>query len=322
MIRSGFMLPARAAVYRPPADHAVLRERPVQWSLVVSVLLHLALILLVTFKDIDPRDLPHELEVVLVNARSDERPVDPMKRAQVNQNGGGNTDDDRSMKSPLASQNDELAAEASAAEQRVARLEGEARALMARIQAEQALQQRALGVAPANPATATSATPPAVTVPVPEPQPRDTHGTEAQGEGTAFAREAAEIARNQDAYQKRPRRKQLGVRTVAYVFARYEDDYRTRVERIGTLNYPAPHNGQPVYGKVRLTVSVRANGAIEKIALERSSGDAYLDQQAINIVRLAAPFGRFTAEMLKEADVLDITRTFTFTRLSDGVHAE
>ena len=299
-----------------------LSERKVQGAFALSVIAHALIILLITFKDFDPtRFISPELEVVLVNSKVDEKPIDPLRRAQTNLNGGGNTEEDRVMKTPLPSVNDELARQASETEQRVNRLESEARSLMSKIQAEQQIQQRN-----ATP-TSTTNTPssdanPKVTVPISSANPaQQSHGLDANADGMAFARDAAEIARNFDAYQKRPRRKELGGRAVAYVFARYEDDYRTRVERVGTVNYPPPHNGRPVYGKVRLTVSVKADGAIEKITVNSSSGDSYLDQEASHIVELAAPFGHFTPEMLKEADVLDITRTFTFTRLADGMHS-
>jgi protein TonB len=300
-----------------------LAERPMQWSFAVSLMAHLV-ILLIAFKAFDPiRFPPTEMEVVLVNSKANEAPTDPLRRAQTNLNGGGNTDEDRVMKTPLAAVNDELARQASETEQRVARLEGEARALMEKIRAEQMLRQQTQGSAstptPAAPTDARQR----VTAPTPQANPAEaSQGLDAAADGTAFARQAAEISRNFDAYQKRPRRKEIGGRTVAYVFARYEDDYRTRVEKVGTDNYPVPNNGRPVYGKVRLTASINRDGTIEKIVINASSNDSYLDHAAEQIVRKAAPFGKFSAEMLKEADVLDITRTFTFTRLADGMRSE
>ncbi len=324
MTRATFRLPRTAPVVDPAVLVPPFAGPSVRWAMVLSVLAHIAVIVLVTFDDLLPEHLlPPELEVVLVNSKDDVKPDDPLRRAQTNLNGGGNTDEDRVLKTPLGSVNDELARQASETEQRVARLEGEAKALMERINSEQQVQQQRLGVASSTANANDSSPQPKVTVPLSSAAPSDqAHGTDPNAEGSAFARQAAEISRNYDAYQKRPRRKQIGARTVAYIFARYEDDYRTRVERVGTVNYPAPHNGQPVYGKVRLTVSVKSDGTIEKIALNASSGDPYLDQQAADIVRMSAPFGRFTPEMRKEADVLDITRTFTFTRLSDGMHSE
>ncbi|MDE3011163.1 MAG: TonB family protein [Pseudomonadota bacterium] len=320
---AGFRLPRAPLAYAPELHGGFpLAERPMQWSFASSVLLHVLVILLITFKDFDPsRLVPPELEVVLVNSKSPDKPTDALRRAQSNLDGGGNTDEDRVLKTPMAAVNDELARQASETEQRVARLEGEARTLMAKIRAEQSVRQQTQGAASGSNSDGQRD----AHSPAPSPQAAtasDSHGLDPSAEGTAFARQMAEISRNYDAYQKRPRRKEVGGRAVAYVFARYEDEYRTKVERVGTDNYPAPHDGKPVYGKVRLTVSVKADGSIEKIALKLSSGDPYLDTAARSIVERAAPFGKFTPDMLKEADVLDITRTFTFTRLADGMRSE
>jgi protein TonB len=322
---AGFRLPRVPLAYAPvPLGTLPIGERQVQGAFALSILAHALLILFVTIKEFDyNRFGSPELEVVLVNSKSNEKPLDPLRRAQANLNGGGNTDEDRVIKTPLPALNDELARQAAETERRVRRLEGEARTLMARIQAEQQLREQRLGAV----ASATDAAPsearPKVVAPVNSADPADpAHGLDPSAEGLAFARQAAEISRNFDAYQKRPRRKEIGGRAVAYTFARYEDEYRTRVERVGTINYPAPHNGQPVYGKVRLTVSVKSDGSIEKIVVNTSSGDDYLDREAARIVELSAPFGHFTVDMLKEADILDITRTFTFTRLSEGMHSE
>jgi protein TonB len=324
MSRPDFRLPRAPLAYGSALQVAFpLGERPVQWSFAISTVAHVLVILLITFKDFDPnRFISPELEVVLVNSKANEKPVDPLRRAQTNLNGGGNTDEDRVMKTPLAAVNDELARQAADAERRVARLEGEARALMERINSDRLVQQQKLGN-PNTPVPAANSEPrPKVSAPDALANPAEqSHGLDPSADGLAFARQAAEISRNFDAYQKRPRRKELGGRTVAYVFARYEDDYRTRVERVGTVNYPAPHDGQPIYGKVKLTVTVKADGTIDKIVVAKTSGDTYLDRAASHIVEMSAPFGHFTPEMLKEADVLDITRTFTFTRLADGMRS-
>ena len=313
-----FRLPRQPMAYaQVPLATVSLSERPIQFALGASIVLHVLLIVLFTFRnlDLDPPAVS-ELEVVLVNSKSKEKPVDPLRRAQTNLNGGGNTDEDRMMSTPLAAVNDELAAQASEAEQRVARLEGEARQLMDRIRSEQEMRQQIQGTFSNDASDGTAKVP----NPATDNTAQGSRGINANSAGAAFAREAAEIAKNYEAYQKRPRRKEIGGRTVEDVFARYEDDYRNKVEQIGTDHYPQPHDGKPVYGRVRLTVSIKSDGSIEKIVVNKSSGDAYLDKAAKSIVAQAKSFGPFTPDMLKKADVLDITRTFTFTRLEDGMH--
>jgi protein TonB len=95
-----------------------------------------------------------------------------------------------------------------------------------------------------------------------------------------------------------------------YRFAKYEEDWRLKVERIGTENYPA--HAQGLSGSVRLTVQIRADGTVDSIVVERSSGYAALDQAAIDIVRLASPFAAFPPELARDIDTLILTRTWFF----------
>jgi protein TonB len=63
-----------------------------------------------------------------------------------------------------------------------------------------------------------------------------------------------------------------------------------------------------------MTVSIKSDGTLEKIEIRRSSGHAILDAAAKKIVEMGAPYAPFSDNMLKEADVIDITRTWTFTK--------
>lgn len=320
MIRQGFRLPHSASPVPLEWMRSPLALPAMQRALGASLVVHVMLIVFFTFQGwlSEPPVMP-DMEVVLVNSKSDEKPQDATRIAQTNLNGGGNTDEDRVLKSPLSAEDDELAQQASAAEQQVARLEREVQSMLARVDAEREINRTTSRTASGTPspeqASAAGANGQA--------NPADpARGLLPGADGAAFSRQAAIIAREMDAYQKRPRRKEIGGRTQAAVYARYEEDYRSRVERMGTLHYPQPRNGQPVYGRVRLTVSILPSGQIERIVMNSSSGDPYLDQQATNIVNMSAPFGKFPADMAKEIDVLDITRTFTFTRLADGMHAD
>jgi protein TonB len=124
----------------------------------------------------------------------------------------------------------------------------------------------------------------------------------------------ARISQQWDDYQKRPKRTFVGANVREYAFARYVEDWVTKVERVGNLNYPEAARRQSIYGSLRLTVQIYADGRIESIDIDRSSGSKILDAAAINIVQLAAPFAPFPDEMRKKTDILGITRTWTFTR--------
>jgi protein TonB len=122
----------------------------------------------------------------------------------------------------------------------------------------------------------------------------------------------AELARKAELHAKRPRRKHISASTQEYKYAAYLDAWRRKVDRIGNLNYPQEAKQRNLYGSLVLTVSLRADGSVERVRLLRSSGHQLLDDSAIRIVRLAAPYAPFPAEIRQETDVLEITRTWQF----------
>jgi protein TonB len=132
----------------------------------------------------------------------------------------------------------------------------------------------------------------------------------------------AQIRREHQAYQERPRKKFIGARTEEYRFATYIDRWRSKVERIGTLNYPEEARTRRIYAKLQLTVGIRQNGEIESVEVNRSSGFAFLDRAAQRIVRLAAPFEPFPQDIRNDVDILYITRTYMFTRADELTTAD
>lgn len=121
----------------------------------------------------------------------------------------------------------------------------------------------------------------------------------------------ARIAEEEQALAKRPRVKRLtSVSTKTAHEAAYLNAWRQKVERIGNANYP---DGS-VYGDLRLLVVLRYDGALEEVRLLQSSGHKVLDDAALRIVRLAAPYQDFPVEMRKKYDRLEIIRTWQFSR--------
>ncbi|HSH98519.1 MAG TPA: TonB family protein, partial [Methyloradius sp.] len=129
-----------------------------------------------------------------------------------------------------------------------------------------------------------------------------------------IARFEAQIAKEQDEYQKRPKRKYIGARTQEYRFATYVEAWRQKVEKIGNLNYPEAAKSQKLYGQLRMTVNIKSDGSIENISIDQSSGSKVLDDAAKNIVTMAAPYAAFPDDIRKDTDILGITRTWTFTK--------
>jgi protein TonB len=127
-----------------------------------------------------------------------------------------------------------------------------------------------------------------------------------------ISRLTAELDHKTKAYAKRPRRKFVSASTREYKYANYLDAWRRKVERIGNINYPDEARRKKLYGNLVLLVALRADGTIYEIKVRRSSGHKILDDAAIRIVRLAAPYAPFPTEIRKETDILDITRTWQF----------
>ena len=125
----------------------------------------------------------------------------------------------------------------------------------------------------------------------------------------------AKLAQQRQAYAKRPRIKTLtSVATRASVDAEYLNLWQEKIELIGNLNYPAEARKQKIYGQLRLVVSLLPDGSIYKIEVLESSGERILDDAAMRIVRLAAPFAPFPPELRKDVDQLEIIRTWKFEK--------
>lgn len=122
----------------------------------------------------------------------------------------------------------------------------------------------------------------------------------------------AELDRKTKAYAKRPRHKRLTASTQEYKYASYLNAWRRKVERIGNLNYPDEARRRKLHGSLLLHVSLRPDGTVKEIHVKRSSGYKLLDDAAIRIVRLSAPFAPFPAEIREETDIIDIYRTWQF----------
>lgn len=271
------------------------QSRLLSWSVGVSLVLHgLLLSLHFKFPDVLKFSSTQPLEVILVNTKTRERPSKAQALAQANLDGGGNTDQDRRAKTPLPVTKATEGKDLAEAKRRVAELEAQ--------------QQRLLALAKASPPVAASdaARPTPLDETTPQPSGRDLREL-----ALATMKLQAQIDKRHEEYQKRPRKQFIGANASEYRFARYEEEWRNKVERVGTLNYPAEARGK-LYGSLRLEVALRPDGNVESIRLERSSGLKVLDEAAFRIVRMAAPYGEFPADIRKDTDLLIITRTWFF----------
>jgi protein TonB len=270
-------------------------------ALLASAAVHLAIIYGVGFKMPlkPPTKAQQSLEVVLVNAKTHKPPVVADALAQHNLDGGGTTPEKRRAQTPLpAVAQPKTDADVQLAVKRVERLEREARQVLA--QAE----------SPARVETPQPSKP----VPAAEPEPKALpSASEIMSRSLELARLEAKIAREWNAYQERPRRVRIGSRTREYRFARYVEDWRQKIERVGDLNYPQGAREQRLHGKLIVTVAIKADGTVEDVEINVPSGHKILDDAARRIVQLAGPFAPFPPDIAKDVDILHITRTWTFT---------
>ena len=293
-------------------DHRIARggfNRRFHITLTASILIHLVVLAFVTFAAPDKSKLLNNqpMEVVLVNAKSQTKPVKADVQAQHNLDGGGNTDAERRAKSPLpVLRDDPRSTDLALAQKRVEQLEQEARRLMT-----QAKSKTPLVSAPPQTTPRAQPTPDA---------PPTLSEVDVQRSLNIQRLEAA-IAKDMDTYQRRPRKAFVGARAQEYRFARYVEDWRVKIERVGELNFPQAAREQKIYGSLLLSVSIKADGSIDKIELRRSSGHKILDEAAINIVKLSAPYAPFPPDIARDTDIIDISRTWRFTT-SDRLQTE
>ncbi|MBK7816040.1 MAG: TonB family protein [Rhodocyclaceae bacterium] len=265
-------------------------------ALGVSLFLH-AIILSIHFKLPEALNKATEqaLDVILVNAKTRDRPAKAQAKAQANLDGGGNTDDNRRAKTPLpVSPTVREGNDVRETRQRVAQLEAEQQQMMTRLQSQQ---------------TVASATRGEETPAPPNPMPS---GVDLASAALNLARLEAQIARNTEEYNKRPRKKFIGARVEEYRFAQYVEDWRLKVERIGNLNYPTAARGRH-YGSLVLTVVIRNDGSLDRVEVNRPSGQKVLDDAARRIVEMAAPYPPFPEAIRRDTDILEIIRTWSFT---------
>jgi protein TonB len=269
-------------------------QRQLTLALAFSLFLH-ALLLSIQFKLPNVLDHAREqaLDVILVNSKHATKPTKAQAKAQASLDAGGNTEKAVRAKTPLPTLPDtQPGNDLLAAQQRVAQLEQQQREMMTRPGARTSV--------------AATAEQPVPTV-VPQLSGRDLAAS-----ARALARMEAEIAMDIEEYNQRPKRKFLGTRVEEYRFAQYVEDWRQKVERIGNLNYPQAAKGR-LYGSLIMTVAIKKNGEIERVELNRSSGHKLLDESAQRIVRMAGPYAAFPASIRHDTDIIEITRTWSFT---------
>ncbi len=263
-------------------------------SALVSLLIHAFLLFGIVFvvpKALEMKNSSPPLEIILVNSKS-RKPSHADLLAQANLSGGGNTPENRRLKSPLPPREVKHGDQIETDQERIAKLEQESRHLLAKINESKPLVQSEKKVA-------------------------DTH--DLVQKSLEIARLEAQIDNDMDAYQKIPKETDVSPSTREYRFARYVEDWRIKVERIGSMNFPEEAKRRQIFGSLLLNVCIGTNGEIHRVEIVRPSGYKILDEAAIRIAKLAAPYAPLPKDIRKDTDVLCIYRTWMFTKSNEMV---
>ena len=271
------------------------------FTLFVAAMFHALLILGVGFDFPDPRPAPSALEIVLAQSKSEKAPDQADFLAQANQEGSGELDKTALPSTDQLAQFDDN-----------------------RIREVQPVQQRASQQQAQDPnqRIITTLSPSKQQISRDTPSPEERKVEMSKEERLAMIQRSLEIAsleaqleEQKQLHAKRPRKRQLtSVSTKESRDAYYLFGWSKKIETVGNLNYPAEARRKKIYGSLRLMVAIRADGSVQEVRILKSSGFKVLDQAAVEIVRLAAPFAAFPPDIRKDTDILEIIRTWQFEK--------
>jgi protein TonB len=284
------------------SSNAVKSSDRLGFTLFIAAALHAVLLLGVGFSMAEPNQISKTLEITLSTFKSEEKPKQADFLAQDNQQGSGTLEHKAAPKTTE-------------------------QALFQDTQVKRVTPPAAPKQPPVKPQEAPKA---AVATRAPQPQktPVKTQAKVAEPKlqaqpapvfdsaqlSSEIASLEAELAMEVQQYAKRPKIHRLSAAsTMRDKGAWYKDEWRKKVERIGNLNYPDEARRQQIYGNLRMLVSINRDGTLYEVQVLESSGQRLLDQAALRIVRLAAPYAPFTGD-LADVDRLEIIRTWRFER--------
>jgi len=275
------------------------RPSVMQLALAISVSLHAAVL---GVRIVDPQDFNRvfqdtPLEVVLVNARTDEAPTKAQAIAQANLAGGGEAEAGIAT-SPLPPSPSQIVGDDQTdATRQIEQLQQQQQQILAQIRREVAA--------------------------MPVPDPRKASMTSAEREQEEKRQQKlhllAQIEKEINEQNARPRRRYISPATREEVYAIYYDKLRHRIEDKGTANFPSL-NGHKLYGELTVNLTIDARGHIVESEVVRKSSSRFLDQRALAIAQAAAPFGAFTDDMKSKAVQIVVTSRFRFTK-TEGMQA-
>lgn len=289
-----------AATRQPvPVSPGVRPADRLGFTLFIAAVLHVALILGLGFTLAEPNQISKTLEITLSTFKSEDKPKEADFIAQDNQQGSG------SLEHKAAPKTSEQAPFQ----------DTEVRKVSPAAAPPPSNRSKTPKTAVATRAPQPEKTPdkPQKNKPQPQSQPAPTFDSSQLS--AEIASLEAQLSQNIQQYAKRPRvSRQNTAATMRDISAWYRDEWRKKVERVGNLNYPEEARRQRIHGSLRMLVVVDRNGSVQELRVLESSGHTVLDEAAMRIVRLSAPFAPFAGELAKHFDQVEIIRTWRFER--------
>ena len=264
-----------------------------QIALGVSVAIHAVLL---TVRFVDPerfnrifQDTP--LEVILVNAKSSERPDVAKAIAQASLAGGGETEKGRATSPLPPSALTDLGDASEDAQRKVESMQEQQTLLLAQIKKQLA------------------------SMPPPDPKlpAHDAAQAEREEKRKQLIKILAEIERRINEENARPKKRYISPATREEVYAVYYDTLRRKIEEKGTVNFPE-QAGKKLYGELTMVLTINFDGRVLSTEVAETSGNLTLDRRAQSIVRSTGPFDRFNEAMHRRADQIVVVSRFKFTR--------
>jgi len=276
------------------------------FTLFMALALHAVLVLGITFAQPEPPNSAETLEITLSQFDDQDAPEDADFLAQTNQQGSGTEEEKQELTSPQQS---------NLSDSQVAKVQPQAPTTTEPdVRTEQQVVETTAPSTRKTPTADPFAEPPEENLPVAEKKSLMERSLE-------IASLEARLDDQVRAYAKKPRVLRVtSVSTLSSTNAWYVRNWINKVERVGNINYPSEARQAGIHGTVRMLVVLSKDGTVKELQVLESSGSSLLDDAALRIVRLAAPFSSFPEELSKESDVLEIIRTWSFQRkgLSSG----
>lgn len=271
---------------QPLVDNSVTATDRFALTLFFAVALHAMIILGITFglpDEAEPENVLPTLDITVSN-RKTERPEEAEYLAQTSQEGGGNTTE--------------------------------------KVRPELAVPEQAPSVQPQQPQAAPTQVVTADSADTrvqqldtssPDVETPDLTATRLIERSMEMVNLSEQLSEDMQAYAMRPKQVFVSARTQEFKYANYMSEWVKKVERVGNLNYPDEARRAGISGKLMMDVALNPDGTVREIRILRPSGHKIIDEAAMRIVDLASPFPPFPPEILKDADILHITRTWEFS---------